>query len=135
MAFGTLKADTLTHSTAGSLDTNYVVNGSAKSWINQFEGTSVNDSLNCTSLTDVATGIASHSFVNAHSNKNYAASGSAIGDSSTQTTAQTYSFVGGASNEANSTHTTAAIRYSTVHHAGSVNDQQMVQVITHGELA
>ena len=29
-SFGTLKADTLTHSTAGSLDTNYVVNGSAK---------------------------------------------------------------------------------------------------------
>ena len=66
-SFGTLKADTLTHSTAGSVDTNFVVNGSAKSWMNQFEGTSVNDSLNCTSLTDVATGIASHSFVNAHS--------------------------------------------------------------------
>ena len=31
-SFGTLKADTLTHSTAGSLDTNYVVNGSAKAW-------------------------------------------------------------------------------------------------------
>ena len=30
MAFGTLKADTLTHSTAGSLATNFVVNGSAK---------------------------------------------------------------------------------------------------------
>ena len=27
-SFGTLKADTLTHSTAGSVDTNYVVNGS-----------------------------------------------------------------------------------------------------------
>ncbi|BCV06953.1 MAG: hypothetical protein CM15mV148_070 [uncultured marine virus] len=33
MAFGTLKADTLTHSTAGSLATNYVVEGSAKAWI------------------------------------------------------------------------------------------------------
>ena len=32
-SFGTLKADTLTHSTAGSLDTNYVVNGSAKAWL------------------------------------------------------------------------------------------------------
>ncbi len=29
-SFGTLKADTLTHSTAGSLATNYVVNGAAK---------------------------------------------------------------------------------------------------------
>ena len=30
MAFGTLKADTLTHSTAGSLATNFVVHGSNK---------------------------------------------------------------------------------------------------------
>ena len=37
-SFGTLKADTLTHSTAGSLATNYVVNGSAKAWVN-FNGT------------------------------------------------------------------------------------------------
>ena len=32
MAFGEIKADTLTHSTAGSVDTNYVVNGSTKVW-------------------------------------------------------------------------------------------------------
>ena len=30
---GTIIADTLTHSTAGSLTTDYVVNGSAKAWI------------------------------------------------------------------------------------------------------
>ena len=30
---GTLAADTLTHSTAGSIGTNYVVEGSCKSWI------------------------------------------------------------------------------------------------------
>ena len=32
MALGKIKADTLEHSTAGSLDTQFVVNGSAKSW-------------------------------------------------------------------------------------------------------
>ena len=32
MALGKIKADTLEHSTAGSLDTSYVVNGSAKAW-------------------------------------------------------------------------------------------------------
>ena len=32
-SFGTLKADTLTHSTAGSLATNFVVNGSAKALV------------------------------------------------------------------------------------------------------
>ena len=129
----TLKADTI-QSTSGGAAT-LTKQHAAKSWINEFEGTSIGDSFNCTSLTDVATGIASHSFVNAHSNKYYAASGSVIGDSSTQTAATTYSFVGGASNTTNSTHTTTAIRYSTVHHAGTVNDQQMVQVITHGDLA
>ena len=36
-SFGTLKADTLTHSTAGSLATNFVVNGSAKAW--EFDAT------------------------------------------------------------------------------------------------
>ena len=39
MANGKIKADTLEHSTAGSLDTSYVVNGSAKAWVN-FNGTS-----------------------------------------------------------------------------------------------
>jgi len=59
-SFGTLKADTLTHSTAGSLATNYVVNGAAKQWVN-FDGEesslSPRNSLNVSSLTDEGTGI------------------------------------------------------------------------------
>ena len=39
MALGKIKADTLEHSTAGSLDTQYVVNGSAKAWIHLWTGT------------------------------------------------------------------------------------------------
>ena len=57
-SFGTLKADTLTHSTAGSLATNFVVNGVAKHWV-KFEGdgtVAVSDSLNNSSITDNATG-------------------------------------------------------------------------------
>ena len=57
-SFGTLKADTLTHSTAGSLDTNYVVNGSSKAWGN-IDGTgtpSLRESLNVSSLDDNGTG-------------------------------------------------------------------------------
>ena len=34
MAFGTLKADTLTHSTAGSLATNFVVERRIQRWFN-----------------------------------------------------------------------------------------------------
>ena len=56
-SFGTLKADTLTHSTAGSLDTNYVVNGSAKAWsfVNQVTAV-IESSLNISSHTDAGTG-------------------------------------------------------------------------------
>ena len=57
-SFGTLKADTLTHSTAGSLATNFVVNGSAKAWCSYQMNSSnaINGSLNVSSQTDTATG-------------------------------------------------------------------------------
>ena len=139
-----IKTDKLTGTgTAGSIlvtgegnsTTTNLQQGLAKSWINHFEGTSVNDSFNCTSLVDNGTGYYNHSFVNAHANKYYAATASIIGDGSTQTTAQTYSFVGGADSAANSVHSTATVRYTIVHHAGTVVDQQMVQVVTTGDLA
>ena len=56
---GKIVADTLEHSTAGSVDTQYVVNGSAKAWstFNASGGTPTNlDNLNVSSLTDTATG-------------------------------------------------------------------------------
>ena len=58
MALGKIKADTLEHSTAGSLDTSYVVNGSAKHWvrINQFSSNALGDTFNNSSFTDVGTG-------------------------------------------------------------------------------
>tara|TARA_R100000278_G_scaffold83616_1_gene64112 strand:- start:207 stop:626 length:420 start_codon:yes stop_codon:yes gene_type:complete len=78
MAFGTLKADTLTHSTAGSVATNFVVNGSAKSWLN-FNGTgtvAVRDSFNHSSLTDVSGGNYTVTMSSAMSNADYSFSGS-----------------------------------------------------------
>ncbi len=58
MALGKIKADTLEHSTAGSLDTQYVVNGSAKAWsrVDQTSGISLTSSLNVSSVTDTAVG-------------------------------------------------------------------------------
>ena len=56
---GKIVADTLEHSTAGSLDTQYVVNGSAKAWMN-LNGTgtiATRDTLNISSVTDNGTGI------------------------------------------------------------------------------
>jgi len=63
---GTIIADTLTHSTAGSVTTDYVVNGSAKAWVN-FNGTgtiAARDSLNNASLTDNGTGDYSVGYTN-----------------------------------------------------------------------
>ena len=53
---GKIIADQIEHSTAGSIATNYVVNGSAKAWVNfNGDGTpSIRNSLNTSSLTDVA---------------------------------------------------------------------------------
>jgi len=70
MAFGTLKADTLTHSTAGSVDTNYVVNGSARSWIRMNSAATISDSLNISSTSDDGTGDYSVTFTNNVANGN-----------------------------------------------------------------
>jgi hypothetical protein len=68
---GTIAADTLTHSTAGSLDTSYVVNGSAKAWVDiDSVGTSILDSLNISSLDDDGVGDRGLNYVNAFSTAN-----------------------------------------------------------------
>ena len=53
---GKIIADTLEHSTAGSVTTDYVVNGSAKAWVNLSNATAVTASLNISSATDNGTG-------------------------------------------------------------------------------
>ena len=76
MAFGTLKADTLTHSTAGSLATNYVVNGSAKAWIDFTSASSftTNGSFNISSLSDSGAGYGAFAFTASMADANYAQS-------------------------------------------------------------
>lgn len=76
---GTIAADTLTHSTAGSLTTDYVVNGSAKAWVN-FNGTgtiAARDSHNLTSLVDNGTGYYSQNYTSAFASTNYAGAANA----------------------------------------------------------
>ena len=55
---GKIVADTLEHSTAGSLDTQYVVNGSAKAWAKVTQDTTHtnNSSFNISSIVDGGTG-------------------------------------------------------------------------------
>ena len=75
MALGKIKADTLEHSTAGSLDTQYVVGGSNKVWIN-FEadgsGIPARDSLNVSSTDDDGTGDYGINFTSSFVNNDYA---------------------------------------------------------------
>ena len=64
MMAGKIIADQIEHSTAGSLDTQYVVNGSAKAWWNA-NGTgtiAINDSFNCSSISDQTTGVIQANF-------------------------------------------------------------------------
>jgi len=78
MANGTIAFDTLSTSgqitgTAKSLDTDYVVNGSAKGWF-QFTGVStasLNDSLNVSSLADNGTGTYTITYSNNMANTTY----------------------------------------------------------------
>ena len=75
MAFGTLKADTLTHSTAGSLATNYVVDGSAKAHYTTASGASPVISLNISSVTDSGTGLYFGTLTNVLSGTNHGGGG------------------------------------------------------------
>ena len=71
---GTIAADTLTHSSAGSIATNYVVEGSSKAWFN-FNGSgtvALSDSFNMSSVTDNATGDYTPTMSTALGNTNYA---------------------------------------------------------------
>ena len=70
---GKIVADTLEHSTAGSVTTDYVVNGSAKAWV-IFDGTgtiAADDSLNLSSLTDSGTGQYAQNFTSSFSATEY----------------------------------------------------------------
>ena len=82
---GKIIADQIEHSTAGSLDTSYVVNGSAKAWANTNQtGTQSNrDSLNVASITDGGLGITNLAFINSMNNANYSSTGQ---EGSTNTT-------------------------------------------------
>ena len=124
---GTIIADTLTHSTAGSVTTDYVVNGSAKAWIN-FDGTgtiSTRDSLNVSSISDEGTGYYQYDFTNAMSNANYSASGT--GGNNDNNVNRVVQFGDG--------YTTTALDLNTGDGAGSPSDRSVMGSQIFGDLA
>jgi len=73
-----MSADSISDGTT-SVGTSYVVNGSAKAWVN-FNGAgtvAIRDSFNLSSLTDVDTGNYTVNFTNAFANTNFVSQGSA----------------------------------------------------------
>jgi hypothetical protein len=72
---GKIVADQIEHSTAGSLDTSYVVDGSAKAWVN-INGTgtiAIRSSSNAASISDNGTGNYTVTFTNAMNDAEYGA--------------------------------------------------------------
>jgi len=108
MALGKIKADTLEHSTAGSLDTKFVVNGSAKAYARCVAaGTSITKSFNISSLADTGTALQTLTLTNAMSDANYAGVATS-GDSSC--------------NMAVDSHATTTYRLVSNNNAGSLTD-------------
>ncbi len=86
MANGTIAFDTLSTSgqisgTAKSLDTDYLAYGSNKAWNNFSLGTSINESFNVSSITDVNTGRYTTTFTNNMDDANFSFAGGANGRS------------------------------------------------------
>ena len=129
MAFGTLKADTLTHSTAGSLATNFVVEGSAKMWTSINMATPViKDSLNTSSITDHSTGLFTKTATSAMNNGDYAVAATNIGD-----TQGSYALNLSAAGVANTTTQHKYYTYNTVN--DTQHDATAAHTIVHGDLA
>ena len=133
MANGTIAFDTLSTSgqitgTAKSVDTDYVVNGSAKAWI-AFTGTGtigINDSLNVSGVTDNGTGDYTPAWTNSFNGANdYAFGGFAQGDSG--------GGLRGVSGKGTSATGNRQVDVSNA--AGSAIDVAQVQVIAQGDLA
>ena len=76
---GKIVADQLEHSTAGALDTQFVVNGSAKAWALSASGASPLNSLNVSSVTDNSTGNYDFTISSAMANVNFVVMGMATG--------------------------------------------------------
>tara|TARA_R100001015_G_C4554325_1_gene115507 strand:- start:39 stop:458 length:420 start_codon:yes stop_codon:yes gene_type:complete len=97
MAHGTIAFDTLTTSdqvntgTEKSIDTSYLFNGVAKSWVNQqndVNQSNTNDSFNVSSAADTATGHSTFTVTNAFSADTFASVASAGQNTQTDRFAQ-----------------------------------------------
>ena len=123
MALGKIKADTLEHSTAGSVDTQFMVKGSAKAWC-FFEGdgtVSLLNSLNHASISDLGTGQYSVTYTTSFSSIQYAAN--VTGSTSRSGTNDT------------DTNATGGITYEFFYATSTKADPAQAYCAIHGDLA
>ena len=128
MAFGTIKADTLTHSTAGSLATNFVVSGSAKSWVNIDMSNQIsNDSFNTSGVTDLATGRFTSAFTTNLGNSDYAVTASGMDPTEAST---------GSNRTADGTPVSSSSMYiRAAAYDNTANDVPAAALVANGDLA
>jgi len=129
MALGKIKADTLEHSTAGTVDTQFVVQGSGKAWINfqQKSSNVVRDSFNHSSFTDGGTGTMTFTITSLMNNVNYCHSGMAgEGGNSQECLSQSYT---------QTAPTTSAAEYVNAYANTSLEDPSLACRVLHGDLA
>jgi len=127
---GKIIADTLEHSTAGSLTTDYVVNGSAKAWVN-FNGTgtiATRDSLNVSGLVDNGTGDYSQSMTSGMNTDVYTLG---LGGGNGRTSGVGVLFGGFAATPQTST----TFRFLTFQQSPIAHDPVDVTTVIHGDLA
>ena len=125
MANGTIAFDTLTTSdqirsgTEKSIDTDYLLNGCSKMWINldSDAGTpAALDSLNVGSVTDGGTGIYTYNFTNSMGNINYCFQGTAA-----QIPSSTSSGLHHEPQDNNASYATSSVKCETYYVDGSTN--------------
>ena len=132
---GKIVADTLEHSTAGSVTTDYVVNGSAKAWANlNGQGTiALRDSFNQSSTTDNSSGDYTFNLASSMSDGDYGftTSGCAGNTSSSLVVlVKSASQYGTPSNQ-----TSSACQVTCHNYVNTATDTGAVYPIFHGDLA
>ena len=133
---GKIVADQIEHSTAGSLDTQYVVNGSVKAWASFDQGATDhpvynNSSLNTSSTADIAAGVTKITFTNSFSNATYGISGAT---QSQDTGGVSFSIWGYSTTSGRQT-TTSDFHTNFRNSAGSDTDSDYTTYLVLGDLA
>jgi len=123
---GTIAADTLTHSSAGSIATNFVVEGSAKVWERHNASHVLNSSFNVSSITDNGTGDTTVTYSNALSAATQIIGGSAGNDDSNECIIVSNS---------RAASTTTTHRYVVGDTGGTYRDRAVNATLVHGDLA